>query len=161
MGIQGLGAIGEFISSLAIVVTLLVLIYEVRGAKNATLQANLQERQRKQEGFLTTMSQTPSLMASWAKANIHLGDSRWAEEGGEFGLHPDEWRQLSMHFTRIMVAWREAFDSDLPDLSRQSHHYERATAGGAREMFPPWSSFGPTCVPPGARVCLKPALQGH
>jgi hypothetical protein len=33
MGIQDLGAIGEFISSLVIVVTLMVLIYEVRGAK--------------------------------------------------------------------------------------------------------------------------------
>ena len=64
MGIQDLGAVGEFISSLVIVVTLLVLIYEVRGIKQATLQSNAQERQRKQEGCLTTMSETPSLMAS-------------------------------------------------------------------------------------------------
>jgi hypothetical protein len=40
MGVQDLGAIGESISSLVIAVTLMVLIYEVRGPKNATLQAN-------------------------------------------------------------------------------------------------------------------------
>ena len=43
MGIQDLGAIGEFVSSLVIVVTLLVLIYEVRGTRQATLRANSQE----------------------------------------------------------------------------------------------------------------------
>jgi hypothetical protein len=118
MGIQDLGAIGEFISSLVIVVTLLVLIYEVRGAKNATLQANAQERQRKQEGFLTTMSETPSLVNAWAKANQHLGDTHWSEEAVKFGIAPDEWRQLSMHFTRMMGAWREAFDSDLPEVEQ-------------------------------------------
>ncbi|HEY5681818.1 MAG TPA: hypothetical protein VIS55_17225 [Pseudomonadales bacterium] len=56
MGIQDLGAIGEFISSLVIVVTLLVLIYEVRGAKNATLQANAQERQPKLDAVDTDLS---------------------------------------------------------------------------------------------------------
>jgi hypothetical protein len=103
MGIQDLGAIGEFVSSLVIFFTLLVLIYEVRGAKNATLQANAQERQRKQEGLLTTMSQTPSLMASWAKVNQHLGDTRWSEEAAQFGLASDEWRQLTVHFARMMA----------------------------------------------------------
>ena len=119
MGIQDLGAIGEFISSLVIVVTLMVLIYEVRGAKNATLQANAQERQRKQEGYLTTMSETPSLTKAWSKANQHLGDTRWTENADEFGLEPDEWRQLSIHFSRMMASWREAFDSDLPEVERR------------------------------------------
>ncbi len=127
MGIQDLGAIGEFISSLVIVGTLLVLIYEVRGSKNATLQANAQERQRKQEGFLTTMSETPSLVNAWAKANQHLGDTRWAENGGEFGLDPDEWRQLSMHFNRMLGAWREALDSDLPEVEQTINDFVTVT----------------------------------
>ena len=64
------------------------------------------------------MSEIPSLLNAWAKANQHLRDTRWSEEAVKFGIAPAEWRQLSMHFTRMMGAWREAFDSDLPEIEQ-------------------------------------------
>ena len=42
MDIQDLGAIGEFISSVAIVITLIFLTMETRRARNATQQNNRQ-----------------------------------------------------------------------------------------------------------------------
>ncbi len=46
MDIQDLGAIGEFISSVAIVITLIFLTTETRRARNATQQSNRQARHR-------------------------------------------------------------------------------------------------------------------
>ena len=69
MGIQDLGAIGEFISSVVIIITLAVLIYEVRGTERATLQANAHERLRRQEGFLATLSETSDLAMAWERAD--------------------------------------------------------------------------------------------
>ncbi len=56
-----------------------------------------------------------------------LGDTRWSEEAGEFGLEPHEWRQLSMHFTRMMASWREAFSSDLPEVERRVNDFVTVT----------------------------------
>ena len=76
MDIQDLGAIGEFISSVVIIVTLAVLIYQVRGSKMATLQANAQERTRNQDAILGTPSESAHLCTIFAKAEEHLGDAR-------------------------------------------------------------------------------------
>ena len=46
MDIQDLGAIGEFISSVAIVITLIFLTIETRRSRNATQQSNRQARHR-------------------------------------------------------------------------------------------------------------------
>ena len=89
MGIQDLGAIGEFISSLVIVVTLMVLIYEVRGAKQATLLANAHERQRRRDETNRSLADSPDLAAIQSAANQHLGGWPLAERAAEFGLEPE------------------------------------------------------------------------
>ncbi len=122
MGIQDLGAIGEFISSLVIVVTLLVLIYEVRGAKNATLQANAQERQRRRDDTFRSMAESPDLARIHASADRHLGGSVVADLdalAAAFGLEPDQCVRLVANFARQFAQLRDAFVSDLPPEERE------------------------------------------
>ena len=120
MGIQDLGAIGEFISSLVIVVTLLVLIYEVRGAKNATLQANAQERQRRRDETNQSLAESPELAGIQAAANEHLGGWPLHEHAAEFGLAPDQFLRLSAHYGRTMLQLRNALLSGIPDEELES-----------------------------------------
>jgi hypothetical protein len=120
MGIQDLGAIGEFISSLVIVVTLLVLIYEVRGAKNATLQANAQERQRRRDETNQSLAESPDLAGIQAAANEHLGGWRLHEHAAEFGLAPDQFLRLSAHYGRTMLQLRNAYLSGIPEEELES-----------------------------------------
>ena len=121
MGIQDLGAIGEFISSVVIIVTLVVLIYEVRGSKHATLRSNVQERQRKRDDLQRSIAETPDLASIWVTADQHLGFSR-VEEGAEFGLEPDQYWRLNLHFSRTFFQLLDAYKSDLPEEERVSVH---------------------------------------
>ncbi len=120
MGIQDLGAIGEFISSLVIVVTLMVLIYEVRGSKNATLQANAQERQRRRDETNQSLAESPELASIQAAANRHLGGWPFAEHAAEFGLEPDQFLRLGAHYGRTMLQLRNAFVSGIPEEELES-----------------------------------------
>ena len=97
MGIQDLGAIGEFVSSLVIVVTLLVLIYEVRGTRQATLRANSQERQRKRDDIIRSFAESPDLGRFLETANQRLGMSR-SEIATQFGLEADQYLRLHHAF---------------------------------------------------------------
>jgi hypothetical protein len=114
MGIQDLGAIGEFISSLVIVVTLLVLIYEVRGTKQATLQSNAQERQRKRDDLTRSLAGSSDLASIVVAANKHLGSS-FDDYAAEYGLQADQFMRLFAQYSRQFTQLRDAFESDLPD----------------------------------------------
>ncbi len=118
MSIQDLGAIGEFISSVVIVVTLVVLIHEVRGSKQATLRANVLERQRKRDDLQRSQVESPDLGNMWVKANQHLGLSQ-TEPAAEFGLEPDQYHRLSLHFGRTLLQLHDAYMSDLPKEERE------------------------------------------
>lgn len=120
MGIQDLGAIGEFISSLVIVVTLMVLIYEVRGAKQATLLANAHERQRRRDETNRSLADSPDLAAIQSAANQHLGGWPFAERAAEFGLKPDQFLRLNAHFGRTFLQLRNAYLSGVPDEELES-----------------------------------------
>ena len=117
MGIQDLGAIGEFISSVVIVFTLVVLIYEVRGARQATLRANAQERQSKRDNLARSLAESPDLAQILETANQYLGLSR-SEIAAEFGLGADQYRRLDALFMRMLLQWRDAFLLDLPEKER-------------------------------------------
>ena len=117
MGVQDLGAIGEFISSLVIVFTLLVLIYEVRGAKQATLRANAQQRQSKRDDLARSVAESPDLGQILETANQHLGLSR-SEIAAKFGLEAEQYRRLDAYFMRMLLQWRDAFLLDLPEKER-------------------------------------------
>ena len=88
MDIQDLGAIGEFVSSVVIVITLIVLVYEVRSTKRATQLANAQERRRDRTAQWRMVVDSPPLAAIIAKAYNHNGDPGILNNAREYGLEP-------------------------------------------------------------------------
>ena len=120
MGIQDLGAIGEFVSSIVIVVTLVVLVYEVRGSKQATLRANAQERKRQRNETTRSIVESPDLSRILTTANEHLGLSQ-AEVAAAFGLDPDEYRRLAAYNVRMLAQWSDAYGSELPEDERAAN----------------------------------------
>ena len=103
MDIQDFGALGELISSIVIVITLIMLVYEVRGSRKAALQSNGQERVRKQDAAFSSIVESPHLVAIWEKAENHLGRSYFDEQARAFGLETHEMRQLYTLFTRFFA----------------------------------------------------------
>ena len=61
MNVQDLGAIGEFVSSLAIVITLIFLAIETRRARHATQQSNRQARHRIRTDLNLAVAVNPQL----------------------------------------------------------------------------------------------------
>ena len=64
MNIQDLGAIGEFISSITIVITLIILTVETRRARNATQQTNRQGSESEQ--IWVSLSRSILSYANWS-----------------------------------------------------------------------------------------------
>ena len=113
MGIQDLGAIGEFIGSLVIVMTLMVFIYEVRGNRQANLQADAQERQRKRDDLQRSQVESRDLADIFVAANQHPGLSI-IDRAAEFGIEPAQYQRLSLHFSRVLLSSQDAYMADLP-----------------------------------------------
>ena len=61
MNVQDLGAIGEFISSIAIVITLIFLTMETRHARNATQQSDRLARHRIRTDLSLAFAVNPQL----------------------------------------------------------------------------------------------------
>ena len=72
MEIQDLGAIGEFVSSLVVVATLIVLTWETRKAKQATLQANRVVRQQIRNDLSLALVQTEGVAISILNSAFQL-----------------------------------------------------------------------------------------
>ena len=72
MTIQDLGAIGEFMSSIVITVTLVFLAFEVRATKRATLLANQHERQRARNSIFDSIATNSELAGIIHKANAYV-----------------------------------------------------------------------------------------
>ena len=85
MNLQDLGAIGEFVSSIVIVITLLVLVYEVRSAKRAAQVTNAQERRRARDAVWSMPVDSPGLTEIVAKANAHIGLRIFLEKAKDYG----------------------------------------------------------------------------
>ncbi|MEJ2088993.1 MAG: hypothetical protein P8Y69_11090 [Gammaproteobacteria bacterium] len=118
---QNLGAIGEFISSIVIVIALVALIYEVRSSKQATLRMNAQDRRRARDTAFSKVVECPHLADIIVKAEMNLGNTGIVAEAGEYGLEPVEFHTLQAHFAYIFQAWIDAFQSDLSDAERDAN----------------------------------------
>lgn len=119
MDIQDLGAIGEFISSIVILITLVVLAYEVRTAKRATQVANVQERHRARDFTWAMPVEAPHLAEIVTKANNHLGYRRLEEEARDFGLEPHEMGMLGNYFMLVLTHWSDWLELELPGRERE------------------------------------------
>lgn len=127
MNIQDLGAIGEFVSSVVIVITPTVLVYEVRSAKRATLLANAQERRRDRTTQWRTVIDAPQLAAIAAKAANHIGDPRLLKDAHEYGLEPEEYAQLNNYYQLSIAHWSDGLYSELPEHDRRLLDYNIQT----------------------------------
>ena len=110
MDFQDLGAIGEFISSVAIVTTLVFLTLETRQARNATQQSNRQARHRIRTDINLAMAVNPQLTEVLAKTSEN--------PAGEFGLSHAEQIQLSNYFLLFFRHIEDQFFSDIPETDR-------------------------------------------
>lgn len=123
MDIQDLGAIGEFVSSVVIVITLIVLVYEVRSTKRATQLANAQERRRDRTAQWRMVVDSPPLAAIIAKAYNHNGDPGILNNAREYGLEPEEYAQLHNYFMLSIAHWNDNLHSELPEHDRRLLDY--------------------------------------
>ena len=127
MNIQDLGAIGEFVSSVVIVITLIVLVYEVRSTKRAAQAANAQERRRDRTAQWRTIIDAPRLAAIAIKAANHIGDPRTVQDASAYGLEPEEYAQLSNYFMLSIAHWNDGLHSELPEHDRRLLDYSMQT----------------------------------
>jgi len=162
MGIQDLGAIGELISSIVIAVTLVVLIYEVRSSKRATIQNNQYERRRARDSLNTALSQNPQLAEILIRANQYVaeGEIRQQTNAREFGIEPNEWVQLANHWIQVLGYHRDQYYTELPVEDQRANadvltrtfrrepafakYYEETLRNGVGEEF---RQFADACHP--------------
>lgn len=105
MDIQDLGAIGEFVGSIVVVITLVVLVFEVRSSRKSTIRHNVLERQRERNEHERVLFQALDLADAIARAGEHLGRPSPHEE---FGLTPGAYLQLSSFYSPQLMLWRDA-----------------------------------------------------
>lgn len=123
MDIQDLGAIGEFISSVVIVITLIFLTLETRQTRHATLQGNREARQRIRHDLHRLRAENPSLVEIIVKANNHLadGDDLANEKAAkDYGLTQVEHHRLQAVMSASTTHWFDQFYTELPESDRLS-----------------------------------------
>jgi hypothetical protein len=122
MDIQDLGAVGEFVSSLAIVVTLIFLTMETRNSRSTAQQNNRQARHRIRSDLNQALAVNPQLNEVLVKSMLHLsgkgGISGLAAQADEFGLSAPEFLQLNNYFLMFFRHLEDQYFSDVPDTDR-------------------------------------------
>jgi hypothetical protein len=144
MNIMELGALGEFVGSIAVVVTLIFLAIQVRHSKNAT-EANTQSVD---ESRKVAKVQTYHARAAEAAAHYrmlaeydHIPIMLKRTESGVDSLTDEE--RLRLFFLDMSTAQRMdstyyAFQQGLLD----AEHYESGFIPAIRNMAPQWRSVG-------------------
>jgi hypothetical protein len=97
MTIQDLGSIGEFISSLIVLVTLIYLARQVRQANNAMRLAAVQSQRAETQANFRAVRDSPFMPAILVKAA--RGEELNAEEQHRMGSH------ISLHWSAIYSTW--------------------------------------------------------
>ena len=121
MDVQDLGAIGEFISSIAIVITLIFLTMETRQARNATQQSNRQARHKIRTDLNLALAVNPALCEVLAKSAQHLNSGRpMFDSESEWGLSVHEGMQLFSLSLSFLWHFEDQYFSDLPETDRSS-----------------------------------------
>ena len=121
MNVQDLGAIGEFISSIAIVITLIFLTMETRQARNATQQSNRQARHRIRTDLNLALAENPSLCEVLARSTQHLNAGKpLFDSESEWGLSAHEGMQFFSYSLAFLWHFEDQYFSDLPETDRSS-----------------------------------------
>ena len=119
MEIQDLGAIGEFISSIAIVITLIFLVLETRRSRTATQQSNRQARQRIRTDLSLAAAVNPQFAELMAKT-LPSDPVNHLTNASEFNLSLAEGIQFYNYTLAYFRYLEDQFFSDLPETDRFS-----------------------------------------
>jgi hypothetical protein len=114
MNVQDLGAIGEFISSVAIVITLIFLTIETRQARSATQQSNRQARHRIRTELSLAIAVNPQLAELTAKALGPAEPSPIVPNPTGFNFSVAEGIQVYNYYLAFIRHLEDQFFSDLP-----------------------------------------------
>ncbi len=117
MNVQDLGAIGEFVSSIAIVITLIFLVVETRRARDATQQSTRQARQRIRTDLSLAIAVNPQLSEAMTKMFSDV-DPEVVPIASEFGLSTAEGIQIYNYTLAYCRYLEDQFFSDLPETDR-------------------------------------------
>ncbi len=120
MDIQDLGAIGEFISSVAIVITLIFFTMETRRARTATQQSNRQARHRIRTDLALAIAGNPQLSEVFVRSGQHLSgtDRPRFDLESVFGVSDAESLQLFNYAIAMLRHLEDQYFSDLPESDR-------------------------------------------
>ena len=127
MDIQDFGAIGEFVSSLVITVTLVFLVLETRSAKNTMFQSNRQFRQQIQSAIYMANAHDRELATVLIKADSNISPEfaeMYAGSAQEWGLDPGEYWRIINHWRAEFSFIEDQFFTALPITDRATIDFE-------------------------------------
>ena len=138
MNVQDLGAIGEFVSSVAIVITLIFLTIETRQARNATQQSNRQARHRIRSDLNLAVAVNPELCEILAKSTKHLSDGLPIDFSRDLGLSDAEGIQIINYALSVFRHLEDQYFSDLPETDRSGLERQARTIVSLAPMSKLW-----------------------
>ena len=122
MTIQELGSIGEFVSSIVVLITLIYLAVQVRQTRNATIASTMQtNRMQFQNIMLANRDSQIAPIIIKADSNKPLTD----EEEYRLSTHINlQWNLLFSEFVQLQIGYTAAWaPSSKPALERIFHRY--------------------------------------
>ena len=139
MSIQELGSIGEFISSIAVLVTLIYLAVQVRQARNATIASTMQTNRMQFQNIM--LANRDSLVAP-VIIKADKGETLTEEEEYRLANHINlQWNLLFSEFVQLQIGYTAAWaPSDKLALERIFNRYGGRAADwwekNGREIYP-------------------------
>ena len=117
MSIQDLGSIGEFISSIAVLITLLYLAMQVRQTRNATIASTMLDNRMQFQSIM--IANRDSLIAPII-VKADKGDALSDEEEYRLSNHISlQWNLLFSEYIQLQIGYTEDWaPSDKPALRR-------------------------------------------
>ena len=113
MDIQDLGAIGELIGSIAVVVTLIYLAQQIRQNTRQLHVSNSQNSVENHYNLVTPLAMDKEFLKKWKKAGSHFDE-----------LDEDEQDQFVMYEWRALSSWRHYHQLRESGLVTDSHWHE-------------------------------------
>ena len=120
MSIVELGAMGEFIGSIAVLCTLLYLTVQVRQSTRQSRAQLLQHRNDAARALWLAGATNESLRKAVCKANANLGQTRWAGLAERAGLSDEEAFAVGEWAGAQFFHRQTLFLSDLSDKERST-----------------------------------------
>ena len=122
MGIVELGALGEFIGSIAVLATLIYLTFQVREARAESRSNLLQHRNDSARNLWLGENSNPELVAALVKGNEALGSDRTMDIAlvEHAGLTKEEARMVVNNFMANLFHRQTLYLSRLTDAERRT-----------------------------------------